>query len=148
MGYAGRCPQISALQAEVVYHLVLVASADIVPKDTRGHTANVELRTMTQKPHHKKQKSNIRKNCMVSQIEPSNRAKLNYNPRLLPCCVVIQAIVYTSDNSHVTHTHEQPSLRQQVLLLFLPLSEVNYPVLCTAATHKSRVPTLCGYALG
>ncbi len=47
--FAHRC----AMQAEVFYHLVLVASADIVPEDTRGYIANVELRTTTRKPHHK-----------------------------------------------------------------------------------------------
>jgi hypothetical protein len=41
--FAHRC----AMQAEVFYHLVLVASADIAPENARGHTANVELRNTT-----------------------------------------------------------------------------------------------------
>lgn len=65
------CAHKCAVQSEVFCHLVLVASADIVPEATRGYFANVEVRTTTQKLHHKEQKSDIRRSCMVSQTELS-----------------------------------------------------------------------------
>jgi len=48
----------------------------------------------------------------------------------------------------VTHAHEQSSLRHQILLLFLLLSEVSYLVLCSAATHKVKSANLMWVSLG
>jgi len=41
------CAHRCVMQSEVFCHLVLVASADIVPEHTRGHTASVKLRNTT-----------------------------------------------------------------------------------------------------
>ncbi len=65
------CAHRCVMQAEVFYHLVLVASADIVPEDTRGHTASVKLKTQHRSHATQIQNSDIRRSCMVSQTEPS-----------------------------------------------------------------------------